>query len=319
MTRLTSVEVCAGAGGQAVGLERAGFEHLACVEIDAAACETMRVNRPNWTVIQEDLRKWEPDDSLVGVDLLAGGVPCPPFSIAGAQLGNADERDLFPEMVRLADALDPRAIMIENVRGLLGRKFESYRADILADFKELQYEPCGWELLDAVDFGVPQSRPRAILVLAKPEVAIHFRWPEPDARRVTVGRRLRADMARGGWEGAAEWAKRANGIAPALVGGSKKHGGADLGPTRAKAAWRLLGVDGLGVADGPPAPNHTGLPRLTVEMAARIQGFPRQWKFHGRKTAAYRQVGNAFPPPVAEAVGRSLATAFEDLTPSEAG
>ena len=309
MVRFSSVEVCAGAGGQAVGLDLAGFDHLACVEIDSAACATLRANT-DWHVIEQDLRLWEPDASLVGVDLLAGGVPCPPFSIAGAQLGRADERDLFPEMIRLAEELKPRAILIENVRGLLGRKFEGYRADILADFKELGYESCGWELFDSSDFGVPQSRLRALLVLARPEVAIHFRWPEANARRKTVGQVLKREMARGGWEGAAEWAKRANGIAPALVGGSKKHGGADLGPTRARAAWRLLGVDGLALADAPPPPGHTGMPRLTVEMAALIQGFPPTWTFQGRKTAAYRQVGNAFPPPVAQAVGCSIAAAL---------
>lgn len=308
--RFTSVEVCAGAGGQAVGLHKAGFDHLACVEIDAAACETLRFNKPKWRVIEADVRDWVPDESLVGVDLLAGGVPCPPFSIAGAQLGRADERDLFPEMIRLTEELKPRAVMVENVRGLLGRKFESYRADTLAEFKELDYDFCGWELLDAADFGVPQTRPRAILVFAKPDVAVHFRWPSPNAKRKTVGQVLRREMGRGGWKGAKDWAKRANGIAPALVGGSKKHGGADLGPTRAKAAWRLLGVDGLGLADAPPPPSQVGMPRLTIEMAALIQGFPPEWKFQGRKTAAYRQVGNAFPPLVAEAVGRSIADAL---------
>src|SRR5262245_54874100 len=99
----TSVEICAGAGAQAVGLEMAGCHHLACVEIDGAACDTLRHNRPAWNVIQQDLRAWEPDPAFRGVDLLSGGVPCPPFSIAGLQLGRDDERDLFPEMVRLAD------------------------------------------------------------------------------------------------------------------------------------------------------------------------------------------------------------------------
>src|SRR5699024_9310427 len=95
-------------------------------------------------------------------------------------------------------------------------------------------------------------------------------------------------------------------IAPTLVGGSKKHGGPDLGPTRAREAWRQLGVNGGSVAEEPPAPDHEGLPRLTVQMAARIQGFPDSWQFTGRKTAAYRQVGNAFPPPVAAAVGTQI-------------
>lgn len=302
--------MCAGAGGQALGLEEAGFEHLACLEIDPAACATLRHNRPNWNVIEGDLRRWTPEPALRGVALLAGGVPCPPFSIAGHQRGSDDERDLFPAMLDLVKQLEPRAVMIENVRGLLGRKFDDYRAEIVSDLKHLGYEYCGWELLDAADFGVPQTRPRAILVVMRPDAAAYFRWPASSGRRTTVGRVLRRRMAAGGWEGAAEWAKIANGIAPTLVGGSKKHGGADLGPTRARLAWRALGVDGIGVADEPPRAGATGMPKLTVQMAALVQGFPANWRFMGRKTAAYRQVGNAFPPPVAEAVGRQIIEAL---------
>ena len=115
-------------------------------------------------------------------------------------------------------------------------------------------------------------------------------------------------MAAGGWPGAAGWAARASGIAPTIVGGSKKHGGPDLGPTRARAAWQLLGVNGLGIADEPPGPDFPAgqLPKLTVRMVARLQGFPDWWEFAGRKTAAYRQVGNAFPPPVARALGAAI-------------
>ena len=312
--RYTSVELCAGAGGQALGIERARFEHLACVEVDGAACQTLRFNRHNWNVIEADLRDWEPDRSLVGVDLLAGGVPCPPFSVAGKHLGRDDERDLFPEIIRLAYELRPRALMIENVRGLLSRKFDGYRDEIARELKEMGYEICGWELLNSADYGVPQARLRSILVAMLPEAAVHYRWPEPSGRRKTVGQALERLMASGGWDGAEEWAARwalgAQDVAPALVGGSKKHGGADLGPTRAKAAWRLLGIDGMGVADGPPGPETQSMPRLNVEMAGAIQGFPSSWKFQGRKTAAYRQVGNAFPPPVAEAVGRQIYSAL---------
>lgn len=309
--KLTSVEVCAGAGGQALGLEKAGFDHIACVEIDAAACQTLRANRPRWNVIELDLREWEPERAMFGVDLLAGGVPCPPFSMAGKQLGRDDDRDLFPEVIRLAEALSPRAIMIENVRGLLGKKFDGYRDEIVRELKELGYEFCGWELLNSADYGVPQARLRSILVAMRPDAAVHYNWPKPIGRRKTVGQALKPMMKSAGWEGADEWAKGAQGVAPALVGGSKKHGGADLGPTRAKAAWRALGVDGLGVADAPPSPLTQGMPRLTVEMAQVIQGFPRSWKFQGRKTAAYRQVGNAFPPPVAEAVGKAIHAALQ--------
>jgi DNA (cytosine-5)-methyltransferase 1 len=120
-------------------------------------------------------------------------------------------------------------------------------------------------------------------------------------------------MASEGWERAKDWAKQANGIAPTLVGGSKNHGGPDLGPTRAREAWKKLGVNGLGIADEPPNRGFKGLPKLTITMAASIQGFPKEWKFSGKKTPAYRQVGNAFPPPVACAMGKSIIKALSTV------
>lgn len=310
-SKRTSVEICAGAGGQALGLEEAGFEHLACVEIDRAACATLRTNRPNWNVVETDVRSWFPEDSLQDVDLLAGGVPCPPFSIAGKQQGKEDERDLFPEMIRLAKELNPKAIMIENVRGLLSDKFKTYRTEILREFERMGYIACGWNLLNAADFGVPQTRYRAILVLMKMPYAMYYSWPEPNESTRTVGEALYPFMLENGWEGAGDWAERAAGLAPTLVGGSKKHGGADLGPTRAKNGWLELGVDGKGLADSSPAEDFAGIPRLTVAMAAAIQGFPKTWTFEGKKTPAYRQVGNAFPPPVARSVGVEILRALE--------
>ena len=114
-------------------------------------------------------------------------------------------------------------------------------------------------------------------------------------------------MAANGWAGAQAWREHASEIGPTLVGGSKKHGGPDLGPTRAKRAWAALGVDGMGIANDAPAADFVGMPRLTVRMAARIQGFPDAWQFAGKKTSNYRQIGNAFPPPVARAVGEQIA------------
>src|SRR5512142_590124 len=113
---LSSLELCAGAGGQAIGLEAAGFAPQAVVEIDHHCCETLRKNRPRWQVTEQDIRKFD-GNKFEGVDLLAAGLPCPPFSVAGKQLGAKDERNLFPAALRIIEQVQPRAVMIENVRG----------------------------------------------------------------------------------------------------------------------------------------------------------------------------------------------------------
>ncbi len=287
----------------------AGFEHLAAVEIDSSACNTLRANRPEWNVYEGDVVQWIADHSheYVGVDLVAGGVPCPPFSKAGKQLGAADERDLFPAMIELVRIVRPKAVMIENVRGLLDAVFDDYRANITRQMRELGYD-LRWQLLQASDYGVSQLRPRVVAVGIRVGFAAGFEYPPPNAEPApTVGELLEDLMASGGWEGASAWAQKANRIAPTLVGGSKKHGGPDLGPTRARKAWAELGVSGSSLANNAPSADFEGDPRLTVRMAARVQGFPDSWEFVGLKTHAYRQVGNAFPPPVARAVGLQIA------------
>lgn len=305
---LTSLEICAGAGGQALGLEQAGFSHVGLVELEKAACDTLRLNRPSWNVVEGDVRQFE-GAQFSGVDLLAGGVPCPPFSKAGKQLGQSDERDLFPEALRLVDECRPRAVMLENVRGLLDTCFDTYRAKLMRTLEQMGYA-ASWRLVNASDFGVPQLRPRVVFVAIRKDLSEFFAWPHEVAAPPTVGEALYDLMRANGWVGAANWRKLACDIAPTLVGGSKKHGGPDLGPTRAKRAWAALGVDGHGLADAAPALGFVGMPRLTVRMAARVQGFPDSWDISGRKTSAYRQVGNAFPPPVACAVGQQIAMAL---------
>lgn len=309
----TVFEICAGAGGQAIGLEAAGFDCVAAVELDRHACETLRLNRPDWNVIEDDVRKVDGTPYQGRVDLLAGGVPCPPFSIAGKQLGSDDERDLFPEALRLASEIKPRAIMLENVPGFASEKFREYRRGLFARLRRLGYT-ADFKILNASSFGVPQLRPRCIIVALKVEDFDYFRWPQGNgAVAPTVGDTLADLIAAGGWRGAAKWMRKANGIAPTVVGGSKKHGGPDLGPTRARAQWAQLGVDGIGIADAPPSRDLAtdAMPKLTVRMVARVQGFPDSWQIAGRKTAAYRQVGNAFPPPVAEAVATAIIRAFD--------
>lgn len=306
---LTSLELCAGGGGQALGLEQAGFSHQGLVEIDNHCCNTLRFNRPNWQVYEQDLESFD-GASFKGVDLIAGGLPCPPFSKAGKQLGEADERNMFPAAIRLIDQIRPRAIMIENVRGILDAIFDDYRKYVSGKIAKLGYWT-DWQLINASDYGVCQLRPRVVFVAIRNHFADHFEWPISNKHKpLTVGETIFDLMASRGWRGASMWHKRANDIAPTIVGGSKKHGGPDLGPTRARKAWAALGVDGIGIADNPPDHNFIGMPRLTVPMVARIQGFPDDWIFTGKKTPAYRQVGNAFPPPVARVVAKSIAVAL---------
>ncbi|MCB0760367.1 MAG: DNA cytosine methyltransferase [Flavobacteriales bacterium] len=305
----TTIEICAGAGGQALGLEQAGFHHSYLVEIENAACCTLKLNRPTWNVIEADVRSFSAN-MLSNIDLLAGGVPCPPFSVAGKQMGQEDERDLFPEMIRLAGECLPRAIMIENVKGLMSNKFDSYRNHIEDEFEKLGYRGV-WKLVNSSDFGVSQLRPRAIFVAFLDDYLDYFSWPQRIINPPTIGELLFEEMSSNGWKESDSWKAKACQIAPTLVGGSKKHGGPDLGPTRARKAWAVLGVNGSSLANEAPDADFTGMPKLTVKMAALVQGFPSNWEFYGKKTAAYRQVGNAFPPPVAREIGKSIISALK--------
>lgn len=307
---LTCVEICAGAGGQALGLAMAGFVHVALVEYEQDYCNVLKANRPEWNVICADVHNFD-GHPYSGVDLLAGGVPCPPFSVAGKQLGKDDERDLFPEAIRLIREIRPRAVMLENVRGFLDAGFSEYRDHIFTSIQELGYST-HIKLLNASDYGVPQLRPRVVIVGIRKDQRGAFEYPKEQTNPAeSVGEMLYDLMAENGWKKARQWATKADKIAPTLVGGSKKHGGPDLGPTRAKNAWAELGVDGKGIANTAPEPDFEGMPRLTSRMMARIQGFPDTWTFGNRKTIACRMIGNAFPPPVAEAVGKKIKECLE--------
>jgi DNA (cytosine-5)-methyltransferase 1 len=189
---------------------------MGLVEVDEAYCATLKLNRPLWNVIQADINEF---DGLPyqGIDLLAGGIPCPPFSIAGKQLGSQDERNLFPAVLRLTREIRPSIVMIENVKGLLSARFSDYRAGLAAEFNYLGYS-ADWRLLNASDFGVPQLRPRAVLVATKRRVSELFSWPAPALNSPpTVGQVLIDLMGAGGWGGAEPWSYKAADIAPTIL------------------------------------------------------------------------------------------------------
>jgi DNA (cytosine-5)-methyltransferase 1 len=303
--KLTTLELCAGGGGAALGLEKAGFSHVALVDNNRHACATLRHNRPEWTVLEADIRVLE-GVAWEGVDLLSGGLPCPPFSIAGKQLGADDDRDMFPAMLKIVESVKPRAVLIENVRGIITERFASFRENINSRLDELGFDS-HWAAFNAADFGVPQKRLRVFLVALRRGETASFHWPTPETKLPdTVGSAISDLMGERGWEGTSEWARHASTVAPTIVGGSHKHGGPDLGPTRARKEWAALGVDGVGLANEPPAVDFVGMPRLTVPMVARLQTFPDDWKFVGGKTQAYRQVGNALPVRLAFNIAKQV-------------
>lgn len=316
--RLRLLDVCSGAGGLALGLEQAGFDPVMLIDNLPFACETLRLNRPGWDIREVDLIEFDPVDAkqVYDVDLLSAGLPrVSAAAAANRPSGNNDEIELIRATIMLMHAVQPRALLIENMAKLV----EDDEHQGIRDFVEEELAHLGyrgrWFVMNAADYRVPQDRRQGIFVAMKGDAIDAFEEParvlEPP---ITVGDALRASMASRGWAQADEWADYANRIAPTLVGGSWNRGGGDLGPTGTKNAWARMGVNGGSLADELPGPEYRWRPdlvrselvRLTVDQVAHLQGFPPDWKFAGGKTARYRQVGNASPPPVARALGEAL-------------
>ncbi|MFE3824113.1 DNA cytosine methyltransferase [Streptomyces sp. NPDC059092] len=321
MSGLRFVDVCAGAGGLALGLEHAGFEPVLLLDKNPVACATLRGNRPAWQVLETDLLDFSPSryQEIYDVDLLSAGPPRVRSSATVALPETEAELRLLEATVYLAHAVQPRALVIENVPGLLSAPgFAPIRDLIGNELSHLGYR-FRWLLLNAADFGVPQNRKQGVLVALRKQYFDAFRPPEPTVHKhLSVGRALRRSMATGGWRDADRWAAQALSVAPTLVGGSDRRGGADLGPTGTRKAWARMGVDGSSVADNIPDADFTwapeagrrGMVRITTDQAALLQGFPSEWRFAGRKTARYRQIGHASPPPVAKALGLAIRAAL---------
>lgn len=314
--RLKSLEICAGAGGLALGLERAGFDPVLLIDNNEHACKTLLLNRPQWDVLQADVMDFDPAEhsQVYDVDLLSGGLPRVK-SAATAQRPATDlEWRLLQASVWLAHSVQPRAVLLENVHELVTSPIygadRAWIQEYLADEGYL----CSWRVLNAADFGVPQNRKQGFLVAMREPHHSKFRWPEPiESTPPTVGETLLESMAARGWPGAVGWAARADATGPAIVGGSDKRGGGDLGPTGSKRIWAGLGVDGKSIADDVPGPGDALdlMPKLTAQQAAKLQAFPDNWAFFGKKTSMYRQIGHSSPPPVGEAVARCVADALD--------
>ncbi|MFJ9183594.1 DNA cytosine methyltransferase [Streptomyces anulatus] len=316
MSKLRFVDVCAGAGGLALGLEGAGFEPALLLDKKRVACETLRLNRPGWNVLEMDLLDFDPAEHrhTYDVDLLSAGLPRVKSSATVARAETEEELRLLEAAVLLAPSIQPRALIIENVPGLVDSpKFGDVREFIRKELEHLGYR-FRWFVLNAADFGVPQDRKQGVLVALKERYFDAFEPPVPTVtEHVPVGTALGPSMAARGWPGADAWAATAISVAPTLVGGSDNRGGADLGPTGSKKAWERMRVNGGALADEVPGPNdaESGMIKLTDAQTALLQAFPQEWRFAGKKTARYRQIGHASPPPVGTALGRAVAVALE--------
>ncbi|MEV6328347.1 DUF6339 family protein [Streptomyces sp. NPDC051909] len=314
-TRFTSVEICAGAGAQALGLELAGFDPLLLIDSKADACFSIDLNRPTWDVVCMDVVQFRSDmrPDIIGVDLLSGGLPRVKSPATVGRDEDTEERRVLRATVELACSIGPKAVLLENVPDLVeSPAFDEDRAWIEKKLVSAGYRS-SWRVLNASNFGVPQNRSSGFLIAMREPHFSRFIWPEAQATPPpTVGAVLGPSMASHGWLGAEQWIKNADRIAPALIGGSDRRGGADLGPTGSKKAWAALGVNGNSLGDEPPGPDFPtdAHPKLTVEQAAMIQSFPSEWRFSGGKTSRYRQIGHAMPPPLAAAVGHAIAAAL---------
>ncbi|MFJ8963894.1 DNA cytosine methyltransferase [Lentzea sp. NPDC102401] len=320
--RFSSLDVCAGAGGLALGLEQAGFDPVLLIDNRDVACETLRANRPRWHVLEMDLLDFVPEDypQVYDVDLLSAGLPRVQASATATRArGNEAELELLKATIMLVPGVQPRALLVENVPDLAVKPgYEFIRDYVAEELGHLGYRH-RWFVVNAADHGVPQSREQGILVAFKGDALDLFEVPASSLEQfVTVGEALVESMTARGWQQAGEWAKQADKLAPTLVGGSWTRGGPDLGLTGSKRAWAKMGVDGGTVADDVPGPDfdwnpelgRAGMVKLTVDQAAALQGFPPEWQFAGRKTARYRQIGHASPPPVGRALGQSIRAAL---------
>ena len=333
----TSIELFAGAGGLALGMEKAGFSHILLNEIDHDACLTLQYNRPQWRIVEQDVRTISFKQFNGQVDFLSGGFPCQAFSYAGKQGGFNDTRGtLFFEMARAVKEIQPKVFMGENVKGLSahdgGRTLETIKNTI----RELGYTLIEPRVLKAILYQVPQKRERLILIAIRNDLAdkVQFKWPAPYHRIMTLRdaffkgelydtdvppsdgqkyplkqQKVLALVPMGGY-----WRDLPIEVQKEYMGGSYELEGGKTGMARRLS----LDEPSLTLTCAPAQKqtercHPTETRPLTVREYARIQTFPDDWKFAGTLSSQYKQIGNAVPVNLAYAIGRSLIRLFNDI------
>lgn len=333
----TSVELFAGAGGLALGLEKAGFNHVLLNEIDADACSTLRMNRPNWVVAEQDVRNMSFKNLRGKVDFLSGGFPCQAFSYAGKQGGFNDTRGtLFFELARAVHEIQPKVFMCENVKGLVAHDKGRTLRTIKNVIRELGYTLIEPRVLKAILYQVPQKRERLIMIAIRNDIAskVVFRWPAPYHRIMTLrdafykGELYSTDVPQSEGQKYPEKKRQVMSLVP--MGGywrdlpeevQKEYMGGSFELEGGKTGMaRRLSLDEPSLTlTCAPAQKQTERCHpletrpLTVREYARIQTFPDDWCFAGRVSSQYKQIGNAVPVNLAYALGRALIRLFNDI------
>lgn len=325
---ITAIELFAGAGGCALGMEEAGLNTVEYVEFDKTACDTLRKNRPDWNVVCADIHNVSFKEYKGKVDVVTGGFPCQAFSYAGKKLGFEDTRGtLFHELARCIQEVEPKMFFAENVRGLVSHDHGRTLQTILDVFASLGYD-VQYKVLNAAYYGVGQKRERTIIIGIRKDLVdrIHFEYPKPEEKMTTLREALKNCPPSEG-EAYSErkrkvldlvppggcWVDLPEDVAKAYMGKSYYSGGGRRGMAR-RISWD---EPSLTLTCSPSQKQtercHPDETRpFTVREYARIQSFPDNWEFCGGIGDQYKQIGNALPVELARRICVQIKKALED-------